>query len=262
MRFTFDLISDLHIETWDNFDWTSQATSPYCIVAGDVSEDHDTVRHTLQHLGDCYQAVFYIDGNEEHAQNLNDLDDSYRSLHRCISDLKNVVYLQNNVVIINGVGILATNGWWTYNFDHWIDDEQSKQWYQQKALVTRNATDDIKRRSHHDAAYMVNSVRKLQTHQDVKALVMVTHTVPAPWLIDHDAELTDDYRFNCMGNQHMQAALDSDSENKIQTWCFGHYHLPVDREQDGIWYVNNCRGRGNTEYRQVAYNPRRISIEY
>ena len=100
MRFTFDLISDLHIETWDNFDWTSQATSPYCIVAGDVSEDHDTVRHTLQHLGDCYQAVFYIDGNEEHAQNLNDLDDSYRSLHRCISDLKNVVYLQNNVVIM------------------------------------------------------------------------------------------------------------------------------------------------------------------
>jgi predicted phosphodiesterase len=262
MRFTFDLISDLHIETWQEFDWTGQATSPYCVVAGDVAQDHSTVRRTLQHLGDCYQAVFYIDGNEEHSENLADIEDSYWSLHRAVKDIRNVVYLQNNVVIINGVAILATNGWWGYNFNPWIDQDQSQTWYQHKALVGHETTHDIRSRSHHDAAYMVNSVRKLQTHQDVKAMVLVTHTVPAPWLIEHDIDLQDNYRFNCMGNQHMQAVMESDTEHKIQAWCFGHYHRPVDREQEGIWYVNNCRGRGDTEYCQVAYHPRRITIEY
>ena len=262
MRFTFDLISDLHVETWEDFDWTGKATSPYCVVAGDVASDHQELKRTLMHLGDCYRAVFYIDGNDEHSQGIEDLEDSYHSLYSHIKGIENVVYLQNNVVVIDGVGILGTNGWWTYNLNPWIDEDQSRQWYQHKAMISRDAVETIKGHSHHDAAYMVNSVRKLQMHQDVKALVMVTHTVPAPWLIEHDPELVDNHRFNCMGNQHMQAVLDSDTEHKIQTWCFGHYHLPIDREQDGIWYVNNCRGRGDTEYRQVAYNPRRISIEY
>ena len=262
MRFSFDLISDLHVETWDQFDWTGQATSQYCVVAGDISEDQDQLRRTLQHLGQCYQAVFYIDGNDEHSASLGDLDSSYNSLHQHLQGIPNVVYLHSNVVIINGVGILGTNGWWTYNFNPWIDEDQSRQWYQQRALLTTEAADAIKSQSHQDAAYMVNSVRKLQMHRDVKALVMVTHTVPAPWLIEHDPELDSNYRFNCMGNQHMQAVFDSDTEHKIHTWCFGHYHTAVDTQQNGVRFVNNCRGRGDTDYRQVAFNPRRITVEY
>ena len=262
MQFTFDLISDLHAETWTDFDWSGQPTSPYCVVAGDVAEDHETMAKTLEHLGKCYQAVFYIDGNDEHQNHLGDLGQSYKDLAKYVDRIKNVVFMQSNVVIINGVAILATNGWWTYNFNPWIDEDQTRLWCQQKYALNEVDGKNIKDMAYHDAAYMVNSVKKLQTHQDVKAMVMVTHTVPAPWLIEHDTELTDNYRFNCMGNQHMQAVLDSDTEKKIQAWCFGHYHRPIDCHRDGIWYVNNCRGRGDTEYRQVAYNPRRITIEY
>jgi len=39
MQFAFDLISDLHIETWPQFDWKDQATSPFCVVAGDIAKD-------------------------------------------------------------------------------------------------------------------------------------------------------------------------------------------------------------------------------
>lgn len=262
MKFSFDLISDLHVETWDHFDWSGQATSPYCIVAGDVSQDLGQLRRTLKHLGKCYQTVFYIDGNDEHSANINDLDHSYHSLQQHVRDIPNVVYLQNNVIIVNGVGILGTNGWWTYNFNPWIDEDQSKIWHQQQAMITPDVTDAIKQCSHHDAAYMVNAVEKLQMYQDIKTLVLVTHTVPAPWLIEHDLELDCNHRFNCMGNQHMQAVFDSDINRKIQTWCFGHYHTPVDQQQDGTRFVNNCRGRGDTQYRQVAYYPRRITVEY
>jgi hypothetical protein len=37
-----------------------------------------------------------------------------------------VVYLQDNVVVINGVAILGTNGWWGFDFDNTIDPEAVK----------------------------------------------------------------------------------------------------------------------------------------
>jgi hypothetical protein len=113
MTFAFDLISDLHIETWGEFAWTGRATSPVCVVAGDIGSDRTQVLKALAHLGQCYQAVFYVDGNDEHRYFLDDLGESYRELNQAVSTIPNVVYMQDNVVIINGIAILATNGWWS-----------------------------------------------------------------------------------------------------------------------------------------------------
>lgn len=261
MQFNFDLISDLHVETWDQFDWSGQATSPYCVVAGDVARDRTVLRETLEHLGQCYHAVFYIDGNDEHCYTLDNLNKSYRSLAREISQIKNVVYLQDNVAIVNGVALLATNGWWSYDFDPLIDPEQSRLWHKDKMNIIDSATDSIIGNSYTDTAYLINSVKKLQTHKDVKSIVIITHTVPAPELIKHDIQLQDSWRFNCMGNRYLKLALREDTEKKINTWCFGHYHMPVDRLIGDVRFVNNCRGRGNTDWSTSVYYPRRISIE-
>lgn len=264
MTFAFDLISDLHIETWDQeFHWSGQPTSPYCVVAGDVGRDRLQVIRTLRHLGQCYQAVFYIDGNDEHVNYWDDLSQSYVDLTRRIKNIPNVVYLQDNVVVINGVAILGTNGWWGFDFDLGINPSDTAKWYQEKwdNLVPHMTLQAISRLSNNDAVYMSSSVRRLQTHGDVKHIVMVTHTVPRVDLIDHDIELEGSYRLNCMGNRDMLAALDSDTAGKIHTWCFGHYHLPIDQQREGVRYVNNCRGRGDTSYCQWAYQPRRIEIE-
>lgn len=262
MTFAFDLISDLHIETWNSFDWSDQATSPYCIVAGDVCRDRHVLQKTLTHLGECYQGVFYIDGNDEHRYFLDNLGSSYRELSREISSIKNVVYMQDNVVIINGVAILATNGWWSYDFDPMLDLDQSIDWYCNRTQILNSSAIAINSIAYNDAAYVMNSVRKLQTHQDVRAIVMVSHTLPSPWIINHDVDLVDTWRFNCMGNQHLELALQEDTENKIKVWCFGHYHKSVDRYYNGIHYVNNCRGRGDTEWRQAAYYPKRITVDF
>jgi UDP-2,3-diacylglucosamine pyrophosphatase LpxH len=260
MTFAFDLISDLHVETWDKFDWTDQPTSPYCVVAGDVSSDHNRVTETLAHLSECYSGVFYIDGNDEHRNNLQDLGGSYRSLKNQIKSLDSVVYLQDNVVIINGVAILATNGWWSYDLDPAIDYEVSQDWYKEHAETVQSSADAINGIAFHDAAYMTNSIRKLQTHQEVRSIVMVTHTLPSAWLCNHDPDLVNTPRFNCMGNPHLQLALDEDTEKKIKVWAFGHYHRPVDRDFNGIRYINNPRGRGNTPWSQSAYYPKRIEV--
>ena len=261
MTFNFDLISDLHVETWDNFDWTGQATSLYCIVAGDVCKDRQLLIQTLTHLGECYAGVFYIDGNDEHRNSLEDLGESYRTLSEDLKAIKNVVYMQDNVVIINGVAILATNGWWTYDFNRNFDPDEIQQCYMDYVQVSKSSADSIIGIAYHDASYLINSIGKLQTHQEVKSIVVVSHTLPAPWLADYDNDLVKNWRFGCVGNAHMEYALDQDTENKIKAWCFGHYHRNVDQYRDGIRYINNPRGRGNTPWSQSTYYPKRITVE-
>jgi predicted phosphodiesterase len=267
MLFAFDLISDLHIETWPGtFDWTNQATAPICVVAGDIARDLKVVRSTLKHLSECYAAVFYIDGNDEHRYRLDNLGQSYRNIARAVHGLDRVTYLQDNVVVIDGVAILGTNGWWGFDFTDRMSIEESQAWvkstYEPKIPNVIIDTDAMLNCSKTDAAYMFNSIQRLQTHSDVKKIIMVTHTVPGLNLVQHDISLNQDPVFNCMGNNLMNLALRVDTEQKIHTWCFGHYHAPVDRIIDGVRYVNNCRGRGDTPWRNSAYYPKRIELEF
>jgi predicted phosphohydrolase len=262
MRFAFDLISDLHLETWGDFNWEGLATSPVCVVAGDIARDRDLLIQTLKHLGKCYQAVFYIDGNDEHHERLETLGTSYKDLVRKINRIPNVVYLQDNVVVIDGVAILGTNGWWGFDFDLGINAEDAEYWCREKYNLSENATREIARLSNNDATYMVSSIQRLQKHTDVKKIVMVTHTVPDPALISHDIALEGTMKFNTMGNRYMMQAAAADTENKIDTWCFGHFHGSVDQIRSGIRFVNNCRGRNGTMYSQHVYHPKRIEIDF
>ena len=261
MSFAFDLISDLHRETWPDFDWTGQATSSYCVVAGDIARDRTTVVDTLKHLCKCYQAIFYVDGNDEHRYFYNDLTGSYADLLRQIRKIPNVVFLQDNVVVVDGVAILGTNGWWTYDFDPGIDSDQATMWFQNHYTASNLIAKSLHQLAMTDAAYMASSIKRLQTHADVQKIVCVTHTVPNSSLIAHDLALADTMRFNIMGNNMMMQSLAHDTENKLHTWCFGHYHGSVDQIRGGIRFVNNCRGRGDTEYKKYVYHPLRVTID-
>jgi predicted phosphodiesterase len=260
MQFSFDLISDLHVDTLDKFDWSGQPTSAICVVAGDVGKDRGKILAALRHISSCYQAVFYIDGNDEHKNQLEFLDISYAELSEQLGEIPQLIYLQDNVVVTDGVAVVATNGWWAYDFDPNIDYSLTKYWYAHKQNITDHAADNIQTFALNDAAYLINSVKRLQTHKDVKQIVVVTHTVPLPQLIDHDPELVDTSRFNVMGNRYMQQVLDADTENKIHTWCFGHYHKDVDQVHNNVRYVNNCRGRSDTPYTKSVYYPKRIVV--
>ena len=262
MKFAFDLISDLHVDTWPRFDWTGIATSPVAVVAGDIARDRNDLVEVLTHLGQNYQAVFYIDGNDEHTDYLDNLSVSYADLVARVNRIPNVVYLQDNVVVIDGIAILGTNGWWSFDLDPTIDIDETANWYCNKFGIDYAAATKIAKMSANDAAYMINSVKRLQTHNDVKKILMVTHTVPSAELIEHDIALANTYKFNTMGNRHMQKVFEVDTEKKIHTWCFGHYHNSVDQIRYNTRYLNHCRGRGDTAYGQHVYYPKRIVLEY
>lgn len=255
-----DLISDLHVEDVNEFNWELQPTSPFCIVAGDIARDRNVLKHTLAHLGQCYQQVFYIDGNEEHRNYYDNLDASYDHLTDMIAGINNVVYLRNDIVVLNGVAIIAANGWWTYDFESYVHADNSIDWFCRYVGATREQALNIVDRAVEDAAYLINSVQKVQLHNDIRSIVMVSHTLPCSWLINHDITLINQSGFNCMGNQHMTQAFGADLEDKIKMWCVGHYHHNIDRELNGVRYVSNVRGRANTPWFNHAFYPKRLII--
>lgn len=262
MQVSFDLISDLHIETWpEPFDWTGMATSVIAVVAGDVSRDRNLVVKTLEHLSECYKAVIFVDGNDEHRWTLDNLEQSYDTLRESIKHIPNLIFLQNNVVVIDGVGFVGSNTWWTYDFDNTESYEGTKQWFADRYRVDPEIANNVETCAFNDVNYIVKSVKKLQTHQDIKQLVVITHTVPNVELIQHDLELQGTHMLNCSGNSHIMKAFVEDTEGKINTWCFGHYHGDVDQIIHGVRFVNNCKGRGNTSWCKHVYNPKRIIIE-
>ena len=256
-----DIISDIHVESMDDFNWEGQPTSPFCIIAGDVARDRGILKSVLTHLGKCYQQVFYIDGNEEHRDYLDDLNASYDHLGDMLAGINNLVYLRDEIVVLNGVAIIAANGWWTYDFDPSINIDSVINGYCDYTGISRESALRIVEKAYEDSCYLVNSVQKIQRHPDIKVATIITHTLPCTWLINHDISLVGEPRFNCMGNQHMTQVFQADSEFKIKVWGVGHYHYPIDRELNGVRYMSNVRGRANTPWYQHAFYPKRITFD-
>lgn len=258
--FAFDLISDLHVLPQDNFSWENRPTSLVAIVVGDVSKDRPTVVKCLKEISTRYRQTFYVDGNTEHRNNLENVKDSIESLDQELSDLENFVYLHNKVVISNGIAILGTNGWWDYGFSGESDLDASFDFVMNSYGITRDAATNLLALALQDLAYLCRSVEKLQRHRDVNQIIVVTHTLPRVELVQHDPGIAGTLKINQMGNAGMRAVLDVDTEKKITHWLFGHYHGRVDQAFDGIRYVNNPRGRPSDVLHE-PYHPLRITIQ-
>ena len=260
MYFSFDLISDLHLETRDGFVWDGQPTSQCCVIAGDISKNTDDVSTCLTHLSEHYKKVIYIDGNSEHRQYYTDLGKSYQLLAEKTQTIPNVIFLQDNMVIINGVAVLGTNGWWTYDFDPNVNFEESVHYAMKRYDINTGDAMTLRAMAINDANYLANTIAKCQTMPDIRKIVVVTHTVPQESLVSHDTSFKNDYQYNLLGNSVIKQILEQDTERKIHTWCFGHYHKDVDSTINDIRYVNNCLGEKNSEWAKSVYHPKRIEV--
>ena len=212
MDIGFDLISDLYLSPEDSFNWENKATSLYCIVAGNISDDTRTIFQTLSHLSKFYQGIFYVPGLLEY-QNCIDIDLRTKELALLAKKLPKVAFLYHHVVIIDGIAIVGSNGW---NADNPDDIDMD---------LIKNRLDDI--------AYLNKSVLKLQTHLDVKKILLITACIPRRQLYfgkipDHvEDHIYPDY------------CLTSDTEMKITHWAFGGIERDVDTIYNAIHYINN-----------------------
>ncbi len=230
MEVNFDVISDLYLSPDDIFNWENKATSLYCIVAGNISSDLETIRKTLAHLSEFYQGVFYIMGYLEY-ENQENIDYRTIELLDIASQLPNVAILFHNVVIIDGIAILGCNGWNISDSGQAIDFDPK-----------------IRSSRINDLGYVCNSVAKLQKHLDVKRILIVSSAVPMKSLYFGEHPKFYD---SCTP---LSYCIKSDTEMKISKWIFGSYRKVVDIVFDDIHYINNPL------LKDRPYWPKRISM--
>jgi hypothetical protein len=255
MFIDFDLISDLHVSDKD-FDWSGQATSRFCLVLGNIAQDRQLLVESLRKIADCYLSVMYVDGDLELTNALTNLDAGYQQLYHDVSAISNLNYLYNNIIVLNDVAFVGTNGWWNFEFDNRRTIQETEQWYIDNIGVPCDV-DQISLTALNDVAYLAKSIELLQSNSDVNHIVVATHTVPRLDLVQHDLSLQNTVKLNVVGNQFLDSIRRIDIQHKIHTWCFGNYQGNVDQIKDQIRYVNNCRGPHSV----TPYYPKRIIID-
>lgn len=213
MKFGFDLISDLELLDTDTFDWEGKPTSLFCLIAGNISDDLHVLQKVLRHLSKCYQGVFFIDGALENPD-INFRDHRIKELTKLCSSIHNVVYLHNNVVIVDGIALIGLNGW------------------SDNVLVYTDADSfQAKCNRYEDIVYLQKTLEKLQLHVDVKKIVILSSSIPSPHFYFGESSSKDElYPINVLG---------TDTEGKVVHWCFGTYNKLVDMNINGVNYINN-----------------------
>jgi hypothetical protein len=230
MKIGFDVISDLNLKPNELFGWEGKATSLYCIIAGNISNDLRTIHQTLLHLSHFYQGVFYTAGSLEYEGAIN-IPEHTNELFKICKTIRNVAYLHNHVVIIDGIAIVGTNGWYNLTFD--------------KILLS---AEELEIERYEDIGYLGSSIERLQLHLDVKKIVIVSHSVPSEELFFGE-EPDEIYTI-----PQLKLSLIKDLEAKVTHWIYGDYDKTVDTVIDGINYINN------SYYKRNPYWAKRIEI--
>lgn len=239
MTLNFDLISDLYLESLDNFTWEDKATSLFCIVAGNISSDHDVLFAFLADIAQYYEGVFFIDGDLEHDSFEGDFDKSYGSLRDNIAEIEGAFFLHENIIILPNVTLLATNGWTTFDFTSNHDVNETMEFLEEREGVPQDVANRIFKLAVTDQHYMYNSIESCQDMDEVENLIVVTNSVPMADFIMHDDEYDKTLLGDVAGNSGLVQCLMNDPKKKVKTWLFGKYPGDIDYEVDGVRYVNN-----------------------
>jgi hypothetical protein len=226
----FDLISDLNLSPEDNFNWEGKATSLYCIIAGNISEDLYTIKQTLSHLSKFYQGIFYTLGSLEY-HNTSDVVKRTNEIRKACHSIRNLAIMHHHVVVVDGIAVLGANGW----YGNTAHDEETA------SIIEVHRNEDI--------LYLKNTIERLQKHLDVKHIVIVSNSVPGIDLYFGEHPETVDIQLN------LNIALIADTENKVSHWLYGTYGKVVDTNINDINYINN------SSFKRNPYWAKRVEIK-
>ena len=105
-----------------------------------------------------------------------------------------------------------------------------------------------------DAAHVAAAVAAAQHDDAVRAIVVVTHTVPHRALLRKGVYPRAVLDAAFYGNSAMERVPELDAARKIALWVFGHSHAGADATIGHVRYVSHPRGRPD-DFNRVSYEP-------
>eukprot|EP00792_Barthelona_sp_PAP020_P011723 TRINITY_DN588_c0_g1_i1.p1 TRINITY_DN588_c0_g1~~TRINITY_DN588_c0_g1_i1.p1 ORF type:complete len:281 (-),score=63.89 TRINITY_DN588_c0_g1_i1:65-907(-) len=249
---TFQLISDLHLEFFDNLSQAIEILnlqiadenySKFLIICGDVCA-LDNVSITLfedffQYVSLNFKQIIYIAGNHEY-YGLNFADTIIEIKNRLVN-FPNVIFLEKEHIKIGKLTILGTTLWTSPNrmysrvFNNFSNDFKCIKNKRRGKILPSDFTIE-----HNNAVeFIQNCLNNLGP--DEKALI-ITHHVPG---------------FPDVLKQHVKAAellslygsdmisLLRNNRQRIVLWCCGHCHRRIRRKIGGVSIVSNPFGYYN-----------------
>lgn len=229
--FSVDLISDLNITNTEQFDWTGKPTSLFCVIAGNISHDHDTIRYVLDHLATMYRGIFYIDGALEHYC-LENFNSTVEKIGQICQAIPNAVYMHNHVVVLNGIAFVAVNGWYK--------NSANIQNFEDRDICSGLQKEDL--------AYLTQTIKSLQNHKDISKIIVISNSIPSEYL-----------NFIQDHNHHLIVyepgfSLIADISSKVTHWLYSGSDIVNDCILNNRRYVNNPR------ITNQPYWPKRIML--
>lgn len=255
---SFDLVNDLHVDTYHVNYRLPASDKTILVVAGDVSNRFSRTCEFLEHARTVYETVLFVDGNHEWYGWQSEMNKSYSQLARMVQKT-GAHFLHKNPYIVGDCAFIGANGWYDLAVNNNIQASEqalrhqmgdySNIWQWQKLTTPQQ-------QAYQQSFVLSTQLQRINARSDIQKCVVVTHTVPRKDLIaahrNPNSALT-----GCFVNTQLHNILQNDSNKKVKVWCFGHTHDQSDCVRDNIRYVNNCRGYPKEK---TVWHPKEITV--
>lgn len=252
----FDIVSDLHVDKWRDFEynWELNKVSDIVIIAGDISDIITETIIELKKACGIYKTVLYVEGNHEATYNYDNIEYSKTEISEYMTGYNNFVFLSEKDYIIDNLVIIGATAWWDFKIcEPDIAEKDSIEsfdinWCPTKNLSKKDIVKNIKNAAYND----YNSIKsKILKYKNEYNICIVTHTVP------HKSLLSKNYPYETKHAGQYGNSLFAEffNEKSVRCFIFGHNHDKSDISilNDKLC-VNNARGRPS-DYNRIEYKP-------
>lgn len=237
----FQIISDIHLEYYDTLpqlNYFFDVAAPNLILAGDICYyKHHNFLTFFEKINQLYENIFFIPGNHDYYAHNEIPEIGFEQIDFTIkenlSHLKNIHFIQNNMIEYDNTIILGNTLWFESNKT--IEDPRVKlltnPYYIKFAHKFMPSFDSIKKTNNIHYNWLKNILKTINTN---KHIIVITHYLPSVNCIHKkykNNELNDLYFTNC-----------EDIMKYADIWISGHTHDPFTGNINGCPIFVNPRG--------------------
>jgi predicted phosphohydrolase len=233
----FHIISDIHLEfapftlkSHPNKYNTDEKEEINLILAGDIGyPEFKNYKEFITHTSKLYDNVFLICGNHEYyKQSMEKVPEVIKNL---IKDLKNVHFLNNDIILHNNVYIIGTTLW------SFIEDPTLSKYISDFKQIENFSVDKYNNLYQNNIEFLENSLNIVKNNN--KKCIIITHHLPSFSMI-HE-------KYKEYGNMNQLFASNCENilnnfNDSILFWACGHSHTYLRKNINGIDIICNPKG--------------------